>query len=260
MNNINNSYFEEIESFDIQKSNRIKQNIRKGISHKNLYEVDSLEGNYYSLGTINFCYHNNIAEGKKFFYQASLCHEWTMEHYEEYQNNLEAESVTTYSYPKLYDAILSGNTEHRNKMAELFGRYAHLEQNEFLANKLLGYSLKYVILDDKQNANKWLDDLENAKSKRGMKQYVEGHGRAMRGLINYDEEEFNIGLKNMLKAHVARMKREGNTLEQFFAYDSVALAMIAKERGIKVTVKHELLPDEYFVETDINYNEITMIS
>lgn len=43
MNNINNSYFEEIESFDIQKSNRIKQNIRKGISHKNLYEVDSLE-------------------------------------------------------------------------------------------------------------------------------------------------------------------------------------------------------------------------
>ena len=38
----------------------------------------------------------------------------------------------------------------------------------------------------------------------------------MRGLINRNEEEFNAGLITMLKNHVGRMKKRGDTLEQYF--------------------------------------------
>ena len=81
----------------------------------------------------------------------------------------------------------------------------------------------------------------------------------MRGLINRNEEEFNAGLITMLKNHVGRMKKRGDTLEQYFAYDSVALAMLARNRGFNVMVKHDLLPEEYFTETIINYDEIKML-
>ena len=91
-----------------------------------------------------------------------------------------------------------------------------------------------------------------------MKQFVEGHARVYKGIIEQDAEEFNAGLSFMLRNHVARMKRNGNTLEQYFAYDSVALAMIAKDRGIEITVKHELLPMSYLEKTDIDYSEIKL--
>lgn len=46
-----------------------------------------------------------------------------------------------------------------------------------------------------------------------MKQYVEGHARAFRGLVQRDEDEINKGLEFMLKHHVSRMKRDGRKLE-----------------------------------------------
>lgn len=60
-----------------------------------------------------------------------------------------------------------------------------------MTNKLPGYSLKYVILDDVQKANEWLDQLVQERDSRGMKQLFSGQGKAMRGLINRNEEEFN---------------------------------------------------------------------
>ena len=143
-------------------------------------------------------------------------------------------------------------------MAELFGSYKELEKNESLSNELLGYGLKYLILNDKEQAREYIEKLENCKSKKGMKQFVEGHARVYKGIIEQDTEEFNAGLSFMLRNHVARMKRNGNTLEQYFAYDSVALAMIAKDRGINITVEHELLPMSYLEKTDIDYSEIKL--
>ena len=71
--------------------------------------------------------------------------------------------------------------------------------------------------------------------------------------------EINKGLEFMLRHHVGRMKRDGRKKEQYFAYDSVALAMLAKERGINITVKHELLPEEYLEQTEIDYSAIEVI-
>ena len=259
MNNIDNSYFEQIEFEGTASVLESKCRLKKGISCKNICEIEALEYNYETLAIVNLYYKHNIVEGKTLFYRASLCRECLIEHYDKYEKMISVENVTTYSYPTLYNGILSGNKEHMLKRAKLFGQYSHLEQNEFLPNKLLGYALKYVILNDAENANKWLDELQKVKDKRGMKQLASGHGTAMRGLINHNEEEFNGGLLTMLKNHVRRMKKEGDFLLEFFAYDSVALAMLAKDRGINVTVKHELLPDEYFLETNIDYDTITML-
>lgn len=145
-------------------------------------------------------------------------------------------------------------------MANYLGSFVEEEREECnLANTLLGYSLKYVVLDDVDNTMKYINQLEENKSKRGMKQYAEGHARAFKGLVQRDKGEFDKGLEFMLKHHVARMKRDGRKLEQYFAFDSLALAMLAKERGINITVKHELLSEEFLKENDIDYSAIKII-
>ncbi len=220
--------------------------------------VFHMESHRNAVGIIDFCYKKDFVHGKKNFYGATLCREWFYEEFSKGRYEVSTIKVTTYAYESLYNAILCGNRQRAIHMAELFGKYSELEEKDLLALKLPGYSLKYVILDDVKKANEWLDKLEQVKDKRGMKQLFNGHGRAMRGLINRDETEFNTGLLTMLKNHVGRMKKQGKDLEQYFAYDSVALAMIARDRGIQVTVEHNLLPEEYFVEANINYDEITM--
>lgn len=212
-----------------------------------------------TLGILEVCYKGECLIAKQYFYQSSKAQEWFYEEYIKKEYEIEGYEVTTYLYETLYSAILSGSKELRKHMANLFGSCAEEEKNDFLANVLLGYSIKYVILNDVENAMKYINQLEENKSKRGMKQFAEGHARAFKGLIQREEEEFNKGLEFMLKHHAARMKRNGRKLEQYFAYDSVALAMLAKERGINITVKHELLPEEYLEETDIDYNTIEVI-
>ena len=94
-------------------------------------------------------------------------------------------------------------------MANHLGSFQEEEKEECnIVNTLLGYSLKYVVLDDVD-----INQLEENKAKRGMKQYVEGHGRAFKGLMQRDEVEFHKGLEFMLKHHVARMKHDGRKIE-----------------------------------------------
>ncbi|MDE5825483.1 MAG: immunity 49 family protein [Lachnospiraceae bacterium] len=82
--------------------------------------------------------------------------------------------------------------------------------------------------------------------------------RAYREIIERDEAKFDKGLEYMPKHHVARMRRNGNYLEKFFACDSVALAMLAKDRGMVITVKHDLLPMEYLENTNIDYSKLQL--
>lgn len=143
-------------------------------------------------------------------------------------------------------------------MAGYFGKYKGLETKEYLPNVLLGYGLKYAILDERKKAREYIQKLEDNKNKTGMKQYNRGYRRVFSGLIDRNSDEFNEGLLFMLKNHRARMKRMGNCLEKYFAYDSIALAMLAKHNGIPITVEHELLPMSYLEPLNIDYEEITL--
>ena len=249
-------YFETIEKSRYEDIKLKEQMIKNGISEKNVYVLRRLEFNYSALAIVQVCLHDNFKKAKEYYYIASLFRTWAIENYDKYKEQISVETVTTYSYLTLYYGILSGNFEHAKYRATLFGKYSDLETNEFEANKLLGYMLKYVILNDKENALAWSDKLNKLKDKRGMKQLVAGHGRAMRGLIEMDEKEFNAGVQTMLKNHVGRMKKSGDALEEFFAFDSVALVMLAKERGLQITVKHNLLPMEYLEHIEIDYKEL----
>ena len=100
------------------------------------------------------------------------------------------------------------------------------------ANILLGYGLKYAILNNKEKMLEYAQKLEESKTKRGMKQYADGEARIFRGLAEHDEEEFNKGLEFMLEHHVARMRRNACCLEAHFAYSCLAFAMLAKGQRI----------------------------
>lgn len=253
---VGKQYFESIEVDRYEDIKLNEQMIKKGISEKNVYTLEWLEFDYSTLAIVQVCLHCDFEKAKEYYYTASLIRTWIIENYAKYREQISVNMVTTYSYLTLYYGILSGNFEHAKYRATLFGKYSELETDEFEANMLLGYTLKYVILNDKENALIWSDKLNKLKDKRGMKQLVAGHGRAMWGLIEMDEKEFNAGLQTMLKNHVGRMKKSGDALEEYFAFDSVALAMLAKERGIQITVKHDLLPMEYLEYTNIDYKKI----
>lgn len=222
--------------------------------------VGLLRIDYMILGETAISYKQQYDIAKENFFISSKMQEWFYRMYKDKMYNIDSSEVTTYSYETLYLAVLSGCKEQMIIMANYLGSFDEEEKKECcLTNTLLGYALKYVILDDIVNAMRYINQIEANKSKRGMKQFADGQARAFKGLVQRDEKEFNQGLEFMLKHHVARMKRDGKELEQYCAYDSLALAMLAKERGINITVKHELLPEEYLEETDIDYSAIEVI-
>lgn len=220
------------------------------------YIYRGIEFDRSGLGKLEYLLNKDRKASKENFYRATLAREWTYRAYEKKEYEIDDGYVTTYVYESLFDAILSGSKDRMIYMANLFGGRVEAEKDDFLPNVLLGYGLKYVILDEKEKAYEYIHKLEENKDRRGMKQYYEGYRRVYKGLIDRDEKEFNEGLEFMLKKHKSRMKRNARTLEQYFAYDSIALAMIAKERGINITVQHELLPMEYLEPVKISYDQI----
>ncbi len=221
-------------------------------------KVIALEQSNEILGKIELFYKHNLVEGRKCFYKASLAREWFYIEFPKKEHDIESYYISSFAYESLYNAILSADKGQAIRMAQLYGSIEVKDVEEFLPNMLLGYGLKYIILDDKVNAMEYIRKIDDNKSKRGMKQYSEGHARAYEGIIERDETEFNKGLEYMLKHHVARMRRNGKYLEEFFAYDSVALAMLARDRGIAITVKHNLLPIDFLKDTDIDYAELRL--
>lgn len=220
--------------------------------------MNTLEFCYKSLGMMEMIYNKNMVEARKKYFLASMAREWYYKEYASGTYNINKQEVTTYSYESLFYGVLSGNREWAIHMASLFGSFKELETEEYLANELLGYGLKYVILDDKERALEYIQRIEDNGNKQGIKQFVSGYARAYRGMIERDENEFNQGISFMLKNHASRMKRNGREFEGLFAYDSVALAMLAKDRGIEITVEHELLLTSYLEETDIDYSGLRL--
>ena len=251
---------EQIEFFWNSCIERIKI-YNEGILENDLIKpkrMNSLEFCYKSLGMLELVFNNNLIEARKNFYIASMAREWYYTAFPAGKYEFSSMEVRTYAFESLFYAVLSGNKEWAIHMAELFGSYKELETQEHLANELLGYGLKYVILDDVEQAKEYIQRIEKSKTQRGMKQYSNGYARAYRGIVERNAEEFNAGLLFMLNNHAARMKRDGRGFDGRFAYDSIALAMIAKDRGIEITVKHELLPMGYLEKTDIDYSEIKL--
>ena len=253
------AYFEQLLEYNTED---LQENIDFIVHNKGNKKAIaySMRNQYKELGIVEACYKMQYDKAKTYFYHASKTQEWFYKNYKNPEHNIPSGEVTTYSFETLYYAILSGCKEQMTCMADYLGSFLEEEKEECnLVNTLLGYGLKYVVLDDIENGMKYINQLEENKAKRGMKQYAEGHGRAFKGLMQRDGAEFHKGLEVMLKHHVARMKRDGRKIEQYFAYDSVALALLAKERGMNITVNHELFPEEYLEKTDLDYRAVEVI-
>ena len=258
MEGYDKGYFEELLEESILRIDKTKERIKK-LEGNIQYMYTILESNYNSLGIIRFILDEDLEKSKKNFYKGTLAREWTYDMYDNTGKVRDLGYVSAYVYECMLYGILTGSKERAIQMAMLFGGRAEAEKEDYIVNILLGYGLKYVILDDKEKAYEYINKIEELKDKRGMKQYFNGERRVYKGLIDRDEEEFNEGLSFLLKNHKSRMKRNGNTLEQYFAYDSLAYAMIAKERGLEITVTHELLPIEFLEKTDIDYSRISLL-
>lgn len=250
-------YFEELYESTLNSINKSYEMINSNRRINMDYVIYSLESDFKRLGIIEFCYRKNLKAGREYFYKATLARECFFEQLQKKEYAVSLNYVNCYKFNKLYDAILSGNRERVIYMAELFGSI-EVPGKIKPAVLMLGYGLKYTILDDREKTLEYVNMMEDNKTKSGMKQYVAGEARAFRGLVERDEVEFNEGLEYMLKHHIGRMRREGSDLDQYFATSSVALAMLAKDRGINITVNHNLLCDEYLDEVEVDYSELKL--
>lgn len=250
-------YFEELYESTLNSINESGEKIKSNKRISMDYVIYSLENEFKCLGILELCYRKDLKAGREYFYKATLAREWFFEQIRKKEYEVSLDNVDCYTFPHLYDAILSGNKERAIYMAELFGSIEVPEKIK-PAVLMLGYGLKYTILDDKEKTLEYVKMLEDNKTKSGMKQYVAGEARAFRGLVERDEVEFNEGLEYMLKHHIGRMRREGSDLDEYFATSSVALAMLAKDRGINITVKHSLLCEEYLQEVEVDYSGLKL--
>ncbi|MBO5500214.1 MAG: immunity 49 family protein [Bacteroidales bacterium] len=250
-------YFEELYESTLNHINKVYEKIKSNKRISMDYVIYSLESDFNCLGILELCYRKDLKAGRECFYKATLAREWFFEQIRKKEYEVSLDNVDCYTFPHLYDAILSGNKERAIYMAELFGS---IEVSEKIkpAVLMLGYGLKYTILDDKEKTLEYVKMMEENKTKSGMKQYVAGEARAFRGLVERDEVEFNEGLEYMLTHHIGRMRREGSDLDEYFATGSVALAMLAKDRGINITVKHNLLREEYLQEVEVDYSGLKL--
>ena len=202
------------------------------------------EREYILLGLASIIGHKDVKEGKIFFYRAMLYRKWIYEHYERYEDYYDYYEMNSDIYRNLYYVVIAGNWDMAKIIAEFFKENHKLDEDCDLYSIELGTIMENIILDNKDEANRAIDKLEALSSSKGYKKMAEGQAIAMRGLVNNDEVMFNNGLQQMLKNHVAKIKREGHGIWEYFAYDSLALALIAKRKGMNITAEHELLPAE----------------
>lgn len=219
----------------------------------------AFERDYLRLGLSSYIGHKDYKEGKICFYRAMLYRKWMYEHREKYERVYKYYEMNSNIYRYLYYAIIAGNWDMAITIAKYFKENHKLDTDTCeLYSIELGTIMENIILDNVDETNRAIDKLEASSSSKGYKKMAEGQAIAMRGLVNNDEVMFNNGLQQMLKNHVAKIKREGNGIWEYFAYDSLALALIAKRKGMNITVEHELLPAEYLEDVEIDYDSITI--
>lgn len=209
-------------------------------------------------GIMEFVYKEDVILGKSYLYRSLLGYQWLIENSVNPEYQITQRYLSYNEYKSMCYSVICGEKNIRTMIAQRAGLNVEYEKITTLSEILLIKAMKYLILDDKENAREILDTIDNSKTARGMKKICAAHGVAFRGLLEENEEMLAEGIKKMLKLHSEIMKRECNGLEWYFPYESITLILLAQERGMHVDMEDPYLPKEYFMDTDIAYDEITL--
>jgi hypothetical protein len=166
------------------------------------------------------------------------------------------------AFNQLFDALAASAFPLAINLATIIGGRADIEQeHDTPFTRAMGYALKETVLDeggaavDQLNAlvagpERALDSQEERDPEEGLK-YTDfrGYASTMQGIRARDERAVNTGLATIAEGHMRQSKRGRfcDDDDKYLCVWGLALANLARHRGIPVQIKHTLIPTELII-------------
>ncbi len=235
----------------------IKEILQSARKEKEYYSYPELAMQYSKIAREQYVFHKQFEEGRKNAFRAALCQALVLEHYHELGICFDLFLLHHYTANQICFALMADHEKLAKRIA--MDMEIHPEINEDIDEYFLypARALKYVVLDEKEKAEEVLAVWDSTKMKSKTKKMYESHGLAYKALLYRDEKMFNEALPKMFACHdKLRVETYGHTYWHEFSYEAIGLTMLARKRGMNVTVRHELLKDDYLQNIAIDYEAL----
>ena len=154
--------------------------------------------------------------------------------------------VSMLAYKELLEALASGDMALSMNFAQKMGGRDALEKEYDTPFTIaMGYTLKYLILDDESNAKAWLAKLELLCE--GKLANFKGYVAMIAAIIHQDEAAMNAAIPALIEGHKKESKGQGmfsDLLDEYLAVWAIGLANLAKKRGLHLNAETDLIPKE----------------
>lgn len=209
---------------------------------------------YERLGICEFILNKDLTACKNAMYNSAIAGirsiEWS-------DKNPGINDVTLLDFKFLFPALLSDSIDVVNEIAKLLGNRG--KQDGAAVGKITvftGYLYKYTVLDDYDKAKDYYDKLLTQKDT----DYTQYTRIVFDGILSKDKEKIEDGLSKMLLHYTKKVRYIRNTLEERFCIRAVALAKLARMKGIDFQFDHPLAPKELIDFTEMKYDVLDILN
>ncbi|OAB45508.1 Imm49 family immunity protein [Paenibacillus glacialis] len=245
-------YFSEIYARFIEKTEKRLENYRINGLPKNVgFYYKLLRNGFMDIAIGEIILNKDIVKSKQYFYLVAKMQEVIFQKYDD-KFDISMDYVNTNSYGTLFMALISDNKDLINSLSALFGGRDKEEADDDILGKLVGYSVKHIILKEFDEAETYVIKLQELNQKSRMRLY-KGYGIVLDGIIKKNKESVQEGLVYMLECHRKLTDDYGDTPEELLSIPALGLAKLAMNNGIEVEVDHILAPKVMLEQRDIQY-------
>ncbi|MBG9792936.1 hypothetical protein ABD76_10720 [Paenibacillus dendritiformis] len=252
-------YFPEIFNETIEDTNDRIQRYRENGLPKNVgYYYELLADGFQDIAIGEIVLNGDAIKSKQNFFLAGKMQEVLYKKYDEKQNGISSDYITTDKYTRLLMALISDHEKLIVSLAELFGGRTEEEEEDHELHKSVGYAVKYILLGDRQKAKEYVQVLKKLEGQKSMKLY-NGYQQVLNGIIENDNNQVNEGLKYMIECHKKLKDDYGDTPQELLAIPVLGLAKLAIRNGIEVNIDDAISPKILLQKHDISYTNVDFV-
>jgi hypothetical protein len=194
---------------------------------------------------------SDVIKSKQNFFLAAKIQEILFQKYNANQDSIPYDYVNADTYTRLFISLICDNNEQIVSLARLYGGRPKEEKDDYLFYLLIGYSTKYLILNDFPKAKEYIEKLKSMETKKDLKMYT-GYGIVLKGIFDKDQNSVNDGLKFMIECH-KKLKDFDETPEELLSIAVLGLAKLAIRHGIKLDIDDVVAPKIIIERQQIEY-------
>lgn len=256
---IKRSYFDTFQEIVKERKELIDRkisNLRKnGLSQGNDgYMYHSLSTGYRVLAVGEIIYSKDYKKAKEYFYLSAKMNEYLLTLIDKGDEQISTDFASMHEYTSIYAALLSDNIELAESIAKLLGGRPEIEKDDFDAFYISGYLLKYLILEQGEEASPYLAKLEKQLTKKN-NTYYSALLEVYRAIYNKDEKQMEESFKKLLNGHRA-LKDFKNSENEFLSIEGLGILKLLQNRGINMVIEDDLLPLKFLEKDNLVYPEI----